>query len=185
MRLEQMLFSDSILLSILTRQRPFIITSTRTLGAIARPRIRKCMSNRTIAGVFCVLHQRINDRATHRLLSELLRRLRVTDIASRIVETTLRDSVTSFRSTIADTTTGTTNLRIVIAQGTPSFITSTVPTMLPRRFLTVPLRWKLLASRGGRTTPRRSVNLIRLRGFSTSNRHSHCATALNAWNLGG
>lgn len=133
--MKRVLFDSDVLLDVLAQRQPFVVAAALALNTVTQGQVQGYVSGHAVTNIFYILRRQVGSEAARNLLSTLLQHIQVASVTSEVIYQALQSPITDFEDAVTSEAAREAGLELIVTRNTADFLTSSVPALLPEKFL--------------------------------------------------
>ncbi len=133
--MKRVLLDCDVVLDVLLKRQPFVLTSAQVLDAIVTSKIEGYLAGHAVTNIYYILRRQIGREAAHQELSKLLQNLRIVSVTDAVIRAALQSSMSDFEDAVASEAAIAAGLDLIVTRNLTDFAASSISALLPNDLL--------------------------------------------------
>jgi len=133
--LKRVLLDCDVVLDVLLKRQPFVLTSAQVLDAVVTAKIEGYLAGHAVTNIYYILRRQIGREAAHQELNKLLQHLRIVSVTDAVIRAALQNSMSDFEDAVASEAAVAAGLDLIVTRNLTDFAASSISALLPNDLL--------------------------------------------------
>jgi len=133
--LKRVLLDCDVVLDVLLKRQPFVLTSAQVLDAVVTTKIEGYLAGHAVTNIYYILRRQLGRETAYQELSKLLQHLRIVSITDAVIRAALQSAMSDLEDAVASEAAKAAGLDLIVTRNLTAFVASSVPALLPNDLL--------------------------------------------------